>query len=67
MKAFWKSKTLWGALLTVAGMAGLPVDGIKEEILQIIDLVTQIVGLVMVVYGRFKADAPLALTDKPSN
>lgn len=64
MKAFWKSKTLWGAVLTVLGMVGLPIDGIKEELLQIADLVVQIIGLIMVVIGRVKADKPLSITDK---
>lgn len=67
-KPFWQSKTLWGAVLLVLGAIlssfGVEVTPSEQETiaisgLQMVGAGTELVGLVMVIYGRFKAKQKL--------
>ena len=64
-KAFWKSKTFWGMVVTAIVLfyqaleqaVGLP--PIPDEVLKLLGAA----GLLLVGYGRAVADKPLGLSD----
>jgi len=64
-KAFWKSKTFWGMVVTAIVLfyqaleqaLGLP--PIPDEVLKLLGAA----GLLLVGYGRVVADKPLGLSD----
>ena len=60
MKAWWQSKTLWGAIVTIAssilGLAGLELGGADAETLT--GLLTSLgaaIGGIIAIVGRLKA------------
>ncbi len=59
-KPWYTSRTIWASLITVttalAGMIGLPVDGLDNSILTdtLLQLVTAVAGLVSI-FGRLSA------------
>lgn len=53
------SVTIWGLLITAAGMFNIPIPFTKEEGEQLIHLVAEVVGLVLVGIGRIRASKPL--------
>lgn len=64
------SKTIWGALLVVAGLAGkaVGVDVPKDEISGVIDTlsanweaIAQVIGVAMTVWGRFTASKKIGI------
>jgi len=63
MKDFWKSKGFWGAVIALLGFSGVPSEFIPapEAILAYIDQTVELVGIVLGLYGRWKADKPLTL------
>jgi hypothetical protein len=64
-KFFLRSKTIWGALimlvnptLSMFGIDSLPADqlaSLSDHVLAAMDNLSTIVGLVLVIYGRFTA------------
>lgn len=60
MKNFTKSLTLWGLAVTLLGQIGIPVEAGELQFLY--ETVVTVVGVIMTVYGRARADKPLTLT-----
>ncbi len=65
-KAFWKSRTFWGAVIsalaTIWEYVVVPAFGaphIPEQVFAVL----QMLGISVVVYGRAVADKPLGLSD----
>lgn len=70
-KVFLKSKTIWGGLilglppiLESIGMGGLgqALVDLNPTVMGIIDKLADLVGLVLVVWGRATAKAPITVT-----
>ncbi len=57
-KAWFESKTVWGALIAAAG----PILGLVGITPEIIDAGITLVGALFALYGRFKAEGGLTLT-----
>ena len=62
-KAWYQSKTIWGAILAVAGtvfplIGKMGVDGLSGDAVQIAGGVAAVIGGVIAIYGRYKAVAP---------
>jgi len=67
-KKWWLSKTLWGAACLIAAflLTWLGVEVTPEEqqtfvdmLVEVLDKITALVGLVLVIIGRFKANTHL--------
>lgn len=56
-KPFWMSKTIWGAILVAIGQALQQELGVPSAV----GRVCQLVGLILVVIGRWAAEEPLSL------
>ena len=63
-KAWWQSKTIWGAIVTVASLAltffKVQIDPQTQQVLvnevtAVVSAVGALVGTVLTIYGRFKA------------
>lgn len=63
-KSIFKSKTIWGVLVTVAGLLGfgdaIPAD-FPDTMVNVINQVLEVVGIVLTVYGRIVAKEPLSI------
>jgi len=76
MKAFWKSKTFWGAIIAALPVPAAPLIAVavqalpdfgttaaaEDPIVTVIQGFISILGAVIVIYGRYKADMPIAFT-----
>ena len=63
-KFLLKSLTIWGAIITLAGVVGVRIPVMQEEGEQIINAVFEVIGLVSVVIGRLRATKPLGFSLK---
>ena len=68
-KRWWTSKTIWGALTTVAGLIlgilGIEIDPatqtlVVNQLTAVAAAATELVGIVMTIVGRAKATERLA-------
>ena len=61
MKPLIASRTFWGAVSVILGMVvqqfGLPIA--QEELDNLVALLFDLFGVIMVIYGRFKAVTPI--------
>lgn len=55
MKHAIKSRTIWGVLIAAAGTLGLPGLAAPAEDASTVDTVVHVIGLLLAIYGRFKA------------
>lgn len=66
-KAFWKSKTFWGAVLSAAvtlwEYVAVPVFGLPHVPQELFGILNAL-GITVVIYGRAKADRPLGVRDE---
>lgn len=66
-KNFLASKTIWGVVVTLAGVFGvadlLP-ENFADRMTDAINLGISLVGAVVAIYGRFKADKPVTVLPK---
>ena len=73
IKPFWASTTLWGAVAAFVGII-LPGFGLKADptavttfftsLQQMLDSILTFGGLLLTVYGRFRATKQVSLTGK---
>lgn len=66
VKPFWKSKTLWGVLLTalptLIRVSGVPLPpGADAAILQVVEIIMVTAGLGVATTGRIQANPNLTL------
>jgi hypothetical protein len=59
-KAWWRSKTIWGLAITAISIAAPKYQPIAQLLPPVVDQVGEIVGLLVALYGRLKAEKPLA-------
>ena len=55
MKSALKSRTIWGVLIAAGAAAGLPGLAAPAEDASTVDTVVHVIGLLLAVYGRFRA------------
>jgi hypothetical protein len=61
MKGLFQSKTIWGAVIAIAGAIASQRGWASEnEVAQWAEIIAQLVGAGMVVYGRIKAQGPIS-------
>ena len=58
-KFFLKSKTIIGVLIILLGTFGINIPVSNEELSNVFDLIQQLIGAILVIYGRFTAIQPL--------
>ena len=58
-KFFLKSKTIIGVLIILLGTFGINIPVSNEELSNVFDLIQQLIGAILVIYGRFTATTPL--------
>lgn len=58
-KPWWKSKTLWGLVITGISIAAPKYQPVAEVLPTAIDNVGSLVGLLLAAYGRIKADTSI--------
>lgn len=60
------SKTIIGLIVLVAGiyMPGIDKDALSSELATIAEIAVQLIGAVLVVWGRVKADTPIHFVPK---
>lgn len=58
-KAWWKSKTIWGLAITAVSIAAPKYRPIAEALPAAADQIAALAGIVLGIYGRFKADKPI--------
>lgn len=63
-KSFWKSKTIWGVIVTavslVASLSGHNIDDTTQtELINVGVTIGGVVGSILAIYGRMKADKPI--------
>jgi hypothetical protein len=60
-KGLFRSKAMWGAIAVLAGLilraTGLEIS--DTEIINVIEWGLEIVGMIMVIIGRYKAKGPI--------
>jgi hypothetical protein len=67
MKAFWKSKTVWGVLLAAIPGVGVPLSAAvlsipqAEEVPAELQAIVAGIGAILAIYGRYKADGQLSI------
>lgn len=61
MKSALKSKTIWGVLIAAGAAAGLPGLAAPADDASTVDSVVHVLGLLLALYGRFKASGGISL------
>ena len=73
VKAFWKSKTFWGAIIAALPIPAAPIIAVavqalpdigttastEDPVVTLVQGAISILGAVIVIYGRYKADMPI--------
>ena len=59
-KSFWKSKTLWGLVITAISIGAPKYKPIADILPTAVDNVGELVGLALAAYGRIKASQSLS-------
>jgi len=58
-KFFLKSKTIIGVLIILLGTFGINIPVSNEELSNVLDLIQQLIGAILVIYGRLVATEKL--------
>jgi hypothetical protein len=58
-KPWWQSKTIWGLAITAVSIVAPKYQPIAQVLPSVIDQLAAAFGLVLGVYGRFKAAGPI--------
>ena len=58
-KFFLKSKTIIGIVIILLSTFGVNIPVSNDEVANVLDLSQQLIGAVLVIYGRFTATKPL--------
>jgi len=61
-KHILKSKTIWGVIITVLGVVGIPIPLSPEEGDVIIHSIFEVVGVLLTIIGRLKATGPVGFS-----